>query len=193
MGISLQFHIWCTDTHTSNVIPYLEVQEFVLPSFKQFRYYYHTSVSLAQSSCSYFAFCHLFGNSGTTAIHRFHLLSRCVCNLRSATCYVIPVLLPFIGFTCSVVVFVICVVSHVPVLLPFIGFALSAGKFVICVLPSLGNSRTTTISRFCLLSRRVRNLQLHNMLVAALSKEVCATLTKYYSYICNVTLWHMKV
>ena len=55
------------------------------------------------------------------------------------------------------------------------------------------NSGTTTIYRFRMVSRRVRNLQLHNRLAAALSQKVCVTVNKYYSYICDVTLWHMNV
>jgi hypothetical protein len=39
----------------------------------------------------------------------------------------------------------------------------------------------------------VPKLQLHNMAVAALGEEVCVTVSKYYSYICDVTLCHMKV
>jgi hypothetical protein len=39
----------------------------------------------------------------------------------------------------------------------------------------LRNSGTTTVCRFRLLSCHVPNLQLHNILVAALSQEVCVT------------------
>jgi len=54
-------------------------QEFVLPSIRLFRYYYHKSVSLAQSSCSFY---HLLGNNGTATTYRFRLFSRRVCNLQ---------------------------------------------------------------------------------------------------------------
>jgi hypothetical protein len=32
----------------------------------------------------------------------------------------------------------------------------------------------------------------HNMLIAAANEEVCVTVNKYYSYMCNVTLCHIK-
>ena len=50
------------------------------------------------------------------------------------------------------------------------------------------NSITTVVYRFRLLSRRVRDLQLRNMLVAVRSQEICVTGAKYYNYLCNVTL-----
>jgi len=54
----------------------------------------------------------------------------------------------------------------------------------------LGSSHTTSIYQFRLLSRRVRNLQLHTMLVAAFSEDICVceTENKYCTYICIVIL-----
>ena len=47
--------------------------------------------------------------------------------------------------------------------------------------------------RFHLLSRRVCNLQLRNMFVAVGRQKECVTGAKYYSYVWNFTLCHMKV